>query len=234
LYGSAERGFIQKILPREVQLLTAPEKLVATVASEGIRDERILEAFRSVPRASFVPAQSADLAYEDVPIRIPRGQVTTQPSLVAKMVEALRIEADDKVLEIGTGYGFQTALLAQLGAFVWSIERFADLAEAARRNLATEAVRNVEVVVGDGTEGLPDQAPFDAILVAAAFPSVPPPLADQLAAGGRIVQPIGVGGADEVVAFVKEGATLARRKMVTGAHFVRLYGAHGFAPDGGD
>jgi protein-L-isoaspartate(D-aspartate) O-methyltransferase len=164
----------------------------------------------------------------DVPIPIPHGQVTTQPSLSARMIEALGLTGSERVLEIGTGYGFQTALLAHLATFVWSVERLADLAKTARRNL--EVVANVEVVVGDGSLGLPEHAPFDAILVSAAFPSVPAPLAEQLAEAGRLVQPMGSGGAEDVLLFEKHGGRLEQVSFVTGARFVRLYGAHGFRP----
>jgi protein-L-isoaspartate(D-aspartate) O-methyltransferase len=202
--------------------------LADAVAAEGVRDERVLDAFRRVPRASFVPAGVAHRAYVDAPLRIPHDQVTTQPSLVAKMVEALDLRGDEKVLEVGTGYGFQTALLAYLATFVWSIECRPALAEAARESLKREQIQNVVVTVGDGTEGLPEEAPFEAILVSAAFPSVVRPLADQLAVGGRLVQPIGSGGNEEVSLFVKRPHDLVYRETVTAAHFVRLCGKHGF------
>jgi protein-L-isoaspartate(D-aspartate) O-methyltransferase len=207
---------------------SGPADLVRALVAEGIRDERVLEAFEAVPRALFVPPEEIDRAYWDEPLPIPYGQVTTQPTLVARMVAALALEGTERVLEIGTGYGFQTAVLAQLAAAVWSVERFADLAEQARDALAGLGVVNVEVVTGDGSEGLPDHAPFDAILVSAAHPRVPPPLADQLAPGGRLVQPIGPGGHEEVVLFERGSAGLVRRRVVTGAHFVRLHGRHGF------
>jgi protein-L-isoaspartate(D-aspartate) O-methyltransferase len=202
--------------------------LADAVAAEGVRDERVLDAFRRVPRASFVPADVAHRAYVDAPLRIPHDQVTTQPSLVAKMVEALGLRGDEKVLEVGTGFGFQTALLAYLATFVWSIECWPALAKAARESLEREQIQNVEVTVGDGTEGLPEEAPFEAILVSAAFPSVVRPLAEQLAVGGRLVQPIGSGGNEEVSLFVKRPHGLVRRETVTAARFVRLYGMHGF------
>jgi protein-L-isoaspartate(D-aspartate) O-methyltransferase len=202
--------------------------LADAVAAEGVRDERVLDAFRRVPRGSFVPAGVARRAYVDAPLRIPHDQVTTQPSLVAKMVEALGLRGDEKVLEVGTGYGFQTALLAYLATFVWSIECWPALAKAARESLEREQIQNVEVTVGDGTEGLPEEAPFEAILVSAAFPSVVRPLAEQLAVGGRLVQPIGSGGNEEVSLFVKRPHGLVRRETVTAARFVRLYGMHGF------
>jgi protein-L-isoaspartate(D-aspartate) O-methyltransferase len=207
---------------------TGPEQLIEAVAAAGVGDKRVLDALGRVPRASFVPPGFKDRAYVDAPIPIPRDQVTTQPSLIAKMVEALDLRGDENVFEVGTGHGFQTALLAQLARFVWSIERWPDIAGTARENLAREGIRNVEVVVGDGTAGLPEQAPFDAILVSAAFPSVVPPLADQLADGGRLVQPIGSGGSEDVSLFVKEPRGLARRKTVTEARFVRLHGNLGF------
>jgi protein-L-isoaspartate(D-aspartate) O-methyltransferase len=202
------------------------DALVAAARAAGVRDERVLAAIASVPRSKFVPTEHADLADVDTPLPIPHGQVTTQPSLVARMVEALALGRDERVLEIGTGYGWQTALLARLAREVFSVERFVDLAETARAGLA--ACRNVEVVVGDGTQGLPDDAPFNAIVVAAAYPEVPDPLAEQLAEGGRLVQPLGLGGAEDVSLFRKRGGELHRVRSVSGAHFVRLHGRHGF------
>jgi protein-L-isoaspartate(D-aspartate) O-methyltransferase len=194
-----------------------------------VRDERVLEAFRRVPRAGFVPAESIGRAYADEPLPIPHAQVTTQPSLVAKMVEALELGGDERVLEVGTGHGFQTALLAELAGAVWSVERWPDLAEAARDNLRRYGAREVEVAVGDGTLGSPEHAPYDAIVVAAAFPRVPEPLADQLAAGGRLVHPVGPGGREDVALFEKGPRGLVRVRSLTGAHFVRLVGERGFS-----
>jgi protein-L-isoaspartate(D-aspartate) O-methyltransferase len=202
--------------------------LVRALVAEGVRDERVLDAFARVPRALFVPAEQVERAYVDVPLPIPHDQVTTQPSLVARMVEALALAGDERVLEVGTGYGFQTAVLAGLAGFVWSVERFPDLAEWARAALARYGPGNSEVVVGDGSEGLPEHAPYDAIVVSAAYPRVPAPLAAQLVLGGRLVQPIGPGGNEEVVLFERADEGLVRRRVVTGAHFVRLYGRHGF------
>src|SRR3712207_5480377 len=204
------------------------EDLVRAVMAAGVRDPRVLQALREVPRAAFVPPDLAAQACHDRPLPIPHGQVTTQPSLSARMIEALGLTGAEQVLEIGTGYGFQTALLAHLSHFVRSVERWPDLADTARANLARRGVSNVEVVVGDGTAGLPEHAPFDAILVSAAFPQVPPPLVEQLAAGGRLVQPIGSGGDEEVTLFEQGPRGLVRRGTVTLAHFVRLYGRHGF------
>jgi protein-L-isoaspartate(D-aspartate) O-methyltransferase len=202
------------------------DALVAAAHEAGVRDERVLTAIAAVPRAEFVPADYADRADVDAPIPIPHEQVTTQPSLVARMVEALALQGDERVLEIGTGFGWQTALLGRLAREVFSVERFADLAETARAALAGR--ENVVIVAGDGSAGLPEHAPFDAILVAAAYPDVPAPLAEQLAEGGRLVQPLGPGGAEEVFLFEKHGGVLHRVRWVTGAHFVRLHGKHGF------
>ena len=208
--------------------MSTQEDLVRAIVAADVRDGRLIDAFREVPRAGFVPTELTERAYLDRPLTIPHGQVTTQPSLSAKMIEALELSGSERVLEVGTGYGFQTALLARLSGFVWSVQRFPDVAATARENLARHGVENVEVVTGDGTRGLPEHAPYDATLVSAAFTSVPPPLAEQLASGGRLVQPIGSGGEEEVVLFEKEEGGLARRRTVTGAYFVRLYGAHAF------
>jgi protein-L-isoaspartate(D-aspartate) O-methyltransferase len=204
------------------------ESLVAAALATGVRDERVLGALRAIPRAAFVPEHLVDLADVDEPLPIPHDQVTTQPSLVAKMVEALALSGSERVLEVGTGYGWQTAILGRLAARVFSVERYADLARAARASLGRFGAQNVEVVVGDGSEGLPEHAPFDAILVSAAFPRVPSPLAEQLAEGGRLVQPIGHGGSEDVTLFQLEGGELVARRGVTGARFVPLVGRHGF------
>jgi protein-L-isoaspartate(D-aspartate) O-methyltransferase len=204
------------------------EELVQAAEDAGVRDERVLEAIRALPRSDFVPAELAGRAAVDAPLPIPHAQVTTQPSLVAQMVAALGLEGSERVLEVGTGYGWQTALLARLAAQVFSVERYADLAAFARAALARAGLANIQVVVADGTEGLPEHAPFDAVLVAAAFPEVPPPLVEQLAEGGRLVQPIGPGGYDDVILFERRGDALDRVRSLTGARFVRLVGRHGY------
>lgn len=206
----------------------SPAELEKAAREAGVRDERVLAVMARLPRAAFVPAQAAARAYRDRPVPITHGQVTSQPSLVAKMVEALALQGNEKVLEVGTGYGYQTALLASLAREVWSVELWSDMTAAARRALASQGIANVHLVVGDGTLGLPEQAPFDAIVVSAAFPTVPTPLIEQLAAGGRLVQPIGPGGREEVVLFENDRAGLAVRQAITGASFVPLYGRHGY------
>jgi protein-L-isoaspartate(D-aspartate) O-methyltransferase len=199
-----------------------PHRLVDAARRHGVRDERLLDAIRAVPRAGFVPAHLVAEADVDAPLPIPHDQVTTQPSLSAQMIEALQLTGTETVLEIGTGYGYQTALLATLARAVYSVDRWADLAEAARGHLRAHGFDNVEVVVGDGTLGAADAAPFDAVLVSAAFPDVPRPLAEQLREGGRLVQPIGPGGAEQVWLFGKDGGVLTPRRTITGARFVPL------------
>ncbi|HET9559979.1 MAG TPA: protein-L-isoaspartate(D-aspartate) O-methyltransferase [Actinomycetota bacterium] len=205
----------------------SPEDLVRVLQAEGIGDRRVLAAFRAVPRALFVPAEAAGQAYLDEPIRIPRGQVTTQPSLIATMVAALELRGSERVLEVGTGLGFQTAILARLAHQVVSIERLADLAAQARANLAAAGLGRVTVVVGDGTLGVPEHAPYQAIVVAAAAPRVPPSLVEQLAPGGRLVHPVGPGGHEQVTAFHKEAGRLIADTQLIPARFVPLIGAHG-------
>jgi protein-L-isoaspartate(D-aspartate) O-methyltransferase len=191
----------------------------------------VLDAFRRVPRNRFVPPEWEERAYEDRPIPIPHGQVTTQPSLIARMVAGLRLEGHERVLEVGTGLGFQTAILAVLAREVFSIERFPDLAEWARRNLEAAGFAGVTVVVGDGTKGLPERAPFDATVVSAAAPAVPGPLVEQLAEGGRLVHPLGPGGDETVIAYRKDQGRLVEKARLTPATFVPLVGEHGLPED---
>jgi protein-L-isoaspartate(D-aspartate) O-methyltransferase len=210
------------------EVVASNEELVEALVAAGIRDRRLLDALRGIGREVFVPRGSRNRAYEDVPLPIPHGQVTTQPSLIARMIEALALRGSERVLEIGTGFGFQTALLAVLGREVWSVERWGDVACRARANLARAGIDNAHVVVGDGSRGLPGHRLFQAIVVSAAFTHVPEPVAAQLSCGGRLVQPIGPGGREQVTLFAEDAGRLRREAVLTGAHFVRLVGAHGF------
>ncbi|MFG2194281.1 protein-L-isoaspartate(D-aspartate) O-methyltransferase [Streptomyces sp. NPDC048639] len=209
---------------------SSPEDLVRAALAAGVRDRRVLEALRTTPRTRFVPAAHAAAAYIDAPLPIGRGQVTSQPSLSALMIEGLELTGTEHVLEIGTGHGFQTALLARVAGDVVSIDRWPELVEEARRNLLGEGIGTVELLVGDGTLGVPEHAPYDAVLISAAFLKVPPPVTARLRPGGRLVAPIGPGGREDVVSFVRTDAGLAREGILTGASFVRLYGRHGYPP----
>lgn len=201
--------------------------LVLDLVDRGIRDQRLLQAFRQVRREDFVPARFVNEAYQDEPISIGHDQVTSQPSLIAVMVQALRLTGSEKVLEVGTGFGFQTALLSKLCQEVFSVEILPDLATAAESNLRKAGIQNAKVVIGDGSWGLPEQAPYDAIIVAAAAPKVPQPLVDQLKDGGRLVQPIGPGGDETVTSFQKLHGSLVGEEEITGAYFVPLFGTFG-------
>jgi protein-L-isoaspartate(D-aspartate) O-methyltransferase len=178
------------------------EQLVA----RGIKDARLLDAMRRVPREAFVPPTSQTLAYADRALPIGSGQTISQPFMVAVMSEALRLDGAERVLEIGTGSGYQTAILAELAAHVFSIERHPALADAARATLLALGYTNVDVVVGDGTLGLADQAPFDRILVTAGAPRVPDALSQQLSPqGGRLVIPVGTPEQQWITVVVRDG-----------------------------
>ena len=195
----------------------------------GIRDERLLAAMSKVPRHEFVSQQSWGEAYADRPVAIPEQQTTSQPYMIAAMIQAGQIKAEDRVLEIGAGSGYQTALLAELATQVFAVERHASLAETARNMLERLGYRNVKVVTGDGSLGLPEAAPFDAIIVAAAAPRIPPALVEQLAPGGRLVIPVGDSDQQQlqVVQRHADGTTTVR--SLEGCRFVPLIGQQGFA-----
>jgi len=159
--------------------------------SRGIRDERVLRAMERVPRHEFIPESLRVDAYADMPLPIGSGQTISQPYIVAAMLEALQARESDRVLEIGTGSGYMTALLGELASQVFSIERHAELAERAREILSLLGHRNIQVIVGDGSQGYPPAAPYDRIIASAAAPIIPPALIEQLADGGRMVIPIG-------------------------------------------
>jgi protein-L-isoaspartate(D-aspartate) O-methyltransferase len=170
----------------------ARERMVRNdIMERGVRDSRVLQAMREVPRHLFVPEKLAHRAYEDNPLPIGSGQTISQPYIVAAMTELARVRSDDKVLEVGTGSGYQAAVLSRLARHVYTIEILPELAESARVRLERLGYTNVTVRVGDGYLGWPEQAPFDAIIVTAAPEEVPKPLIEQLKPGGRLVIPVG-------------------------------------------
>lgn len=161
------------------------------IATRGVRSPAVLEAMRTVPREAFVPSHLRDVAYEDSPLPIAAGQTISQPYIVAYMIEALELEGDEKVLDVGAGSGYAAAVLSRIARQVYAIERIGELADSAARTLAALGYDNVEVLHGDGSRGWPEQAPFDAIVVAAGGPKVPTSLKHQLKVGGRLVIPTG-------------------------------------------
>ena len=197
--------------------------------ARGIFDERVLRAVSEVAREDFVAPELRDHAYEDRPLSIGCSQTISQPYIVASMLQAAQLRPEDRALEVGTGSGYQTALLAEIVQAVLSIERHAELANIARERLRRLGYANVEVVVGDGTLGYPPRAPYDAVLVSAAAPYIPEPLVDQLAIGGRMVLPVGNRDLQDLVLLRKDEDGV-RQVRLDGCAFVPLIGEAGF-PD---
>jgi protein-L-isoaspartate(D-aspartate) O-methyltransferase len=199
--------------------------------ARGIRDPLVLAAMGKVPREKFVSVSQAQLAYTDGPLPIGEGQTISQPYLVAVMTEALALARTDRVLEIGTGSGYSAAVLAEIAAEVYTVERLASLAEGARWRLADLGYANVHVLIGDGSLGWSAHAPYDAIVATAGAPAVPPSLLRQLAIGGRLVIPVGPVSYDEqLIRIVRAGADDYRREALDPVAFVPLIGAEGW-PD---
>jgi protein-L-isoaspartate(D-aspartate) O-methyltransferase len=193
----------------------------------GIRDERVLEAMREVPRELFVPENQRRRAYADSALPIGSGQTISQPWIVAAICQALELSGTERVLEIGTGSGYSAAVLARLAAEVLTIERHAELAEEAGERLRELGVTNVEVVVGDGSRGLPDRAPFEAIAVHATAPGPPMSLLEQLGPGGRLVVPIASRGADMLTLYRRRDGEVVT-EVIGPCRFVPLIGEEGF------
>ncbi|HEY7267201.1 MAG TPA: protein-L-isoaspartate(D-aspartate) O-methyltransferase [Solirubrobacterales bacterium] len=195
----------------------------------GISDERVLAAMGAVPREHFIPDGVRRSAYNDSALPIGYDQTISQPWVVAAICQALKLNGCEKVLEIGTGSGYSAAVLAQLASHVVSIERVAELGESARQRLEELGIANVEVIVGDGSRGHPESAPYDAIAVHAATPEAPHSLLSQLATDGRLVVPIATGSADLLTAFVRRNGDL-HQETIGPCRFVPLIGAEGFTP----
>lgn len=197
------------------------------IAARGVRDLRVLDAMSSLPRDLFVPQALAGQAYADCALPIGAGQTISQPYIVALMAEAAAVGRQDRVLEVGAGSGYAAAVLGRLAARVWAVERVPALARAAAERLVALGMDNVEIVAGDGTVGLPEHAPFDAILAAAGGPAVPEALEAQLAEGGRLVMPVGDRASQMLVKVTRRGEAYAREELGE-VRFVPLIGEQGW------
>lgn len=203
-------------------------QLIEAINEKGIEDLEILRAFDLTPRHLFLPESVQHRAYEDAPVPIGYSQTASQPSLQALYLKVLELQPTDRVLEIGTGSGFQTALLSHLAGHVYSVERIRELSQRARTVIDAMRLSNVALLVGDGTIGWSRYAPYDAILVAAGAPSVPPALVEQLAPGGRMLIPVG-GRDQQVLTLVRKTENGTETSNVTGCVFVPLLGRFGWA-----
>ena len=208
----------------------ARRKMVETqIAARGIRDQRVLQAMREIPRHLFLDEGMWEQAYQDHPLPIGEKQTISQPYIVALMTEALEPNPRDRVLEIGTGSGYQTAILASLCEWVYSVERIRSLALKARRVLDQLRLYNVSIRIGDGTEGWSENAPYDGILVTAGAPEVPQPLKEQLAEGGRLVIPVGDRFSQTLYRILRKGDEFHQEDL-GGCRFVDLVGRYGWNP----
>lgn len=203
------------------------EMVESQLRRRGIHDQRVLDAMARIPRHEFVPAEYDSLAYADHPIPIAEGQTISQPFIVAVSLQALELQGTESVLEVGTGSGYQTALLALLARMVYSIERHASLAQGAESVLAKFGLQNVKISVGDGSHGLREYSPYNAVLVSAAAPAIPRSLLDQLAEPGRMVIPVGPAHAQELQLVRKQNGR-AEIEVIEGCRFVPLIGAEGY------
>jgi protein-L-isoaspartate(D-aspartate) O-methyltransferase len=203
-------------------------RLVDILRRKGVRDLAVLRAIQMVPRHLFVPESVRHRSYDDVALPIGSGQTISQPYVQARYLELIDLTGKEKVLEIGTGSGYQTALLGLLASMVFSVERVSTLAQSARAALENAGVRNVTVLVGDGTLGWRPFAPYDAILVSAASPEVPAPLVDQLASGGRMVIPLG-DRSSQTLTLVERQGDQVRASTIADVRFVPLVGEFGFS-----
>jgi protein-L-isoaspartate(D-aspartate) O-methyltransferase len=203
------------------------------IAARGVRDAHVLEAMREVPRERFVPAPLGKFAYQDRPLPIEARQTISQPYIVALMIEAAGVKPGDRVLEIGAGSGYAAAVMSRIARQVFAIERHSELAGLARERLATLGYDNVEIKVGDGTEGWAEHAPFDAILIAASGPAIPRPLCGQLEIGARLVMPVGDTDQQLLARLTRRSETEFDEEDLGDVRFVPLIGAHGWIEDPG-
>jgi protein-L-isoaspartate(D-aspartate) O-methyltransferase len=213
--------------PLDGEMRGSRRRLVEALREKGIADLAVLRAFEQTPRHLFVPTGVRHRAYEDSALPIGNGQTISQPSIHARYLEILGLAGREKVLEVGTGSGYQTVLLAHLAAQVFSIERIAPLMQGARENIARAGVRNVSLLTGDGTLGWREYAPYDAILVSAGSPTIPQPLVDQLAEGGRLLIPLGGQDVQTLVVLTRKQGNILREDMLP-VRFVPLLGQHGW------
>lgn len=197
------------------------------IEARGVRDPRVLAAMREIPRHIFIPPPFDRAAYDDCPLPIGNGQTISQPYIVALMTALIRPAAQDNVLEIGAGSGYQAAILAALVRKVTAVERIPAVADLARKNMATLNIENAEIVVGDGTLGYQKNAPYDGIIITAATPQVPAPLIGQMADGGRLIAPVGGRDIQELVVLEKYGGRVSE-SFHGGVRFVPLIGEHGW------
>lgn len=195
--------------------------------SRGIQDPRVLDAMASIPRHLFIPEEMRELAYADQPLPIDRNQTISQPYIVALMTEALELSEDDTVLEIGTGSGYQAAILAELSKLVYTVEKYPELLETAATVLQNNGYTNIVAKMDDGTMGWPEYKPYDAIIVTAGAPHVPQPLLDQLADGGRLLIPVGDGTSQELLKLTRNNNDYSQQSL-GGCRFVPLQGEHGW------
>ena len=204
------------------------------IIRRGVGDPRLWAAMRAVPRERFVPEDVRSLAYEDRPLPVEAGQTISQPYIVARMIEAGAISPEDRVLEVGAGSGYAAAVMSRLAAQVFAVERIAELAALAEGRMKALGYDNVSIGLGDGTAGWAEKAPFDAILVAAGGPGVPPPLREQLAIGGRLVMPVGDGGEQQLVRLIRKDEEEFDLTVLEAVRFVPLIGAHGWKDGNAD
>jgi protein-L-isoaspartate(D-aspartate) O-methyltransferase len=221
-------------MSREIDFTDARERMVTDqLIPRGINDEHVLSAMRTIPRHVFIPNDLHYLAYADAPLPIGHRQTISQPYIVALMTQLLCLKGEERVLEIGTGSGYQAAILSHIAAQVYTVERISELAEKASHVFEKLGLLNIKIFERDGSAGLPEYAPFDAIMVTAAAPKVPSPLKEQLDEGGRLVLPVGSRDGQILERWRKSGTEMEREHIAPVA-FVPLLGDFGWGPDEGE